>query len=310
MGLFLITSLLHAVLSVTRCAADDGTDNSESEYSGYDTVLGVLQTTVTSTSYVTLILYALFLSIVGWVAVLYPFVFCPKFDATVRNFTSRGVKCSGKILSMRKGRVFNPLRYCLPTRYNCYVTVEYNEQRKELAVDETVMKRLAEREQDEIDVYTLPEYPQSGILDEQYQGHEVTNYSKMLYASSAAFLLGLGIWTSFVSTDEELTNSPGAWKVWVVVLGHLCAFGTAYAACNFTHSIRVEALLFGSADDDGLQDYVNTHTLANRGCSRSVIDSPREKMLARPITAALADSKDEVSENPSADDANAYRVMS
>uniref|UniRef100_A0A7S1Z3W0 Uncharacterized protein n=1 Tax=Trieres chinensis TaxID=1514140 RepID=A0A7S1Z3W0_TRICV len=300
MKILLIASLVNVALQACPCAADDGDD--------HDTVLGVVQFTLTSTSYVTLILWALLLSLVGWIAVLYPFVFCPKFDATVRDYTSRGVKCPGKILSVRKGRVFNPLRYCLPTRYNCYVTVEYSGRKKELAVDESVMKRLSERDSDSIDVYMLPEYPQSGILDEQYQGHEVTTDSKVMYALAAILLLGLGAWTSLVSTADEITDSPGEWKVWIILLGHLAAFGVAYSACNFVHSIRVEALLFGSADDDGLQEYADTHHLANRGCSRSVMELKETRSVGT-TTTALADSKDEVSDTNDVEEAKAYQAL-
>lgn len=288
------------------CSAEDAEVGYDDQYNDGDddgnTVLGVLQTTDTLTSYGVLILFALSLCIVGWSAILYPFVFCPRFDETIQNFTSQGVKLQGRILSMRRGRVFNPLRWMLPTRYNCYVTVEYNGTRKELAVDEAAMDKLAERTDGNVDVYALPGYPQSGLLDGTLQSHEVTKRAKIFHVLAAILLLGLGVWTSLVSPADEIYSSTNLWKMWLVLAGHVAAFGLAYWACNFVHLTRVEALLYGTVDADGLQEYAENHQLANRGCSRGPMEMSGAAAAASAElggVTALADSKDEVSERSS-----------
>merc|ERR1719183_218382 len=73
-----------------------------------------------------LVVYSLITVLLGWIALLHPFFFVPKFQAKVRGYVELGNVRRASIISMRRGKVSNPLRFCLPTRHNCYVTVAFD----------------------------------------------------------------------------------------------------------------------------------------------------------------------------------------
>lgn len=73
-----------------------------------------------------LVVYSLITVVLGWIALLHPFFFVPKFQSKVRGYVNLGNVRKGSIISMRRGKVSNPLRFCLPTRHNCYVTVSFD----------------------------------------------------------------------------------------------------------------------------------------------------------------------------------------
>jgi len=73
-----------------------------------------------------LVVYSLLTVVLGWIALLHPFFFVPKFQAKVRGYVELGNVRKASIISMRRGKVSNPLRFCLPTRHNCYVTVSFD----------------------------------------------------------------------------------------------------------------------------------------------------------------------------------------
>ena len=145
-------------------------------------------------TYGMLIISSLIIVVLGWIALLHPFFFVPKFQSKVRGYVNLGNVRKGSIISMRRGKVSNPLRFCLPTRHNCYVTVSFepngsapvaaaassdttsaavppNEDepsrtspnntnrynttiRKELVIEEDALQLLMDRSSDTIDVYT------------------------------------------------------------------------------------------------------------------------------------------------------------
>ena len=211
----------------------------------------------------TLVAYSLLASLVGWAMVFHPFFFVPRFQAKVRGYVLLGNRRSGTVVSTRRGRVFNPLRHILPSRHNCYVTVEYDPRapgapgagaaviRKELVVDEQVLRQLLDRAEDAIDVYTAgPAYPYSGMLDDEYQGQRVGLQLRLAYGAGAAVLLALAYFLGFGATAGVLYSASGRRRVLpVVVLGHLLSICLAWWCCHFAYRRRIEALLYGTIDD-------------------------------------------------------------
>ena len=234
-----------------------------------------------------LVVYSLITVVLGWIALLHPFFFVPKFQSKVRGYVNLGNVRKGSIISMRRGKVSNPLRFCLPTRHNCYVTVSFdpngsapvaaatsdmtpavppneddpsttsnnnnrynNNIRKELVIEEEALQLLMDRSSDTIDVYTAgPAYPLSGMLNDQYQGHRITLPVKIFYAIGGFVLIAVAMTLSFYVTADHIYSSEHMWKFWSVLVGHSLCLGLAYWSCHFVYRKRIEALLYGTIDD-------------------------------------------------------------
>ena len=233
-----------------------------------------------------LVVYSLITVLLGWIALLHPFFFVPKFQAKVRGYVDLGNVRRASIISMRRGKVSNPLRFCLPTRHNCYVTVSFdpnassasaassdtpsavppNEDvpsatagttnrynttiRKELVIEEEALQLLIGRDSDTIDVYTAgPSYPLSGMLNDQYQGHRITLPVKVFYAVGGLVLIAVALILSFYVPADHIYRSEHLWKFWSVLAGHVLCLGLAFYSCHFVYRKRIEALLYGTIDD-------------------------------------------------------------
>jgi len=69
--------------------------------------------------------YCLMISFLGWIGVLYPFIFYKKYCKVCTRFQRQGVRRQGRISGSRTGRLMNPFRMFAPSRFNCYLTLEY-----------------------------------------------------------------------------------------------------------------------------------------------------------------------------------------
>jgi len=221
-----------------------------------------------------LIVYSLLTVVVGWIALLHPFFFVPKFQSKVRGYVELGNVRRGSIISMRRGKVSNPLRFCLPTRHNCYVTVSFDPNapassdapstnsssnnssssgtaiRKELVIEEDALQCLMDRSSDTIDVYTAgPSFPLSGMLNDQFQGHRITLPVKIFYAIGGFILIAAALTLSFYVTADRIYRSEHMWKFWSILVGHILCLGIAFYSCHFVYRKRIEALLYGTIDD-------------------------------------------------------------
>lgn len=56
---------------------------------------------------------------------LYPFIFYKKYCKVCTRFQRQGVRRQGRISGSRTGRLMNPFRMFAPSRFNCYLTLEY-----------------------------------------------------------------------------------------------------------------------------------------------------------------------------------------
>jgi len=249
----LLLLLLYCTTTTILAQQNQQTDDEDEEY-----VLGMLHPH-TESSLASLITYAMVLCSLGWVALLFPFVFVKRFDTFIMEMNQRGQEREAAIIRFRRSRVFNPFRWILPTQYNNYVTVRFeNTQgeiiKKEISVQEEIFERFRLTKPDTVPVYTLPDHPESACLEYEAQCSPMTMFRRMNFGVGAALLLGVGFWTSIVSAADVLFGSKLWWKFWVVLLGHGVALAIAYWGCNFGHRKRVESILYGTGIKDQAEE--------------------------------------------------------
>lgn len=261
---------------------------------------------------VTKYFYCLVIALLGWVALLYAFLFHRRYCKEVYDFEQRGVAVQGRVIGSRIGRLFNPFRFFLPSKYNCYLSLEYevspvknNGQdestyvnpeisvpavrnhpllnthptpmqlpletdqgstpgtiiiRKEFCVSEAAYSRLfltldalapsnvsaiVNNDSRVVNVFTYPEYPNSGCLGVSYQGMDLSPSKRMAYGVGGLFLLFVSVFSTFVSNGEEILDA-GVLILWLLILSHFAAFLLAYWGCNFVNRSRVEALFYAT----------------------------------------------------------------